>query len=188
MNYDLDFEVKIESLPKGDIRTIGDEESNSNLVLRSSKNEQLLYLDGACDGKAPLYLGIVKSRGNQFNKLPVERNDFLGGLQIYARTTPGNSLGYSAEETPLVAGIQFKVSEEVVTGLPTEMLLALSDETGMSVKLKVDKDGNLKTTGYISLGDLTITDKEVLSDNKIERFVKVIYNNQEYAMPLYSIL
>ncbi len=187
MEYDLNFKVKIEPLEKGKVHQIGNEEENSNLVIRSSENEKLLYLDGACDGSAPLYLGIIKSRGNQSNKLPVQSNDFLGGLQIYARTKKGSSLGYSPDETPLVAGIQFKVSDSFSNGTPTEMLLALSDENGMSIKLIIDQHGNLKATGSISSGTLTITDREVVPSNNIVKFIKVIYDSKEYAMPLYLI-
>lgn len=187
MHYDLNFNIDIEPLEKGKIFQIGNDIDNANLVIRSSENEKLLYLDGACDGDAPLYLGITKSRGTQSNKLPVHQNDFLGGLQIYARTKKGNSLGYSPDETPLVAGIQFKMSDVESTGSPTEMLVGLSDHTGMKIKLIVDMHGNLKVVGNMSLGNLTITDEEVLSPNTLDKFVKAFYNGKEYAIPLYSI-
>jgi hypothetical protein len=186
MDYDLKFKVHAESLPTGEIYEIGSIDKNANVVIRTSENEKLLYLDGACDGDAPLYLGITKSRGCQNKKLPVQANDFLGGLQIYARTKEGSSIGYCPEETPLVAGIQFKVSNIQSSSIPTEMLLALSDEHGLSVKLIVDKDGNLKTTGSLSTGNLTITDEEV-NAGKIVRYIKVIFNNTSYALPLHLI-
>lgn len=187
-DYELNFNVVIEDIDLTSVKQnqIGNINENSNLVIRTSSNEQLIYLDGACDGDAPLYLGIVKSRGSQKEKLPVEANDFLGGLQIYARKEPGSSLGYHAKQTPLVAGIQFKIAKEKESGLPTDMLIALSDENGMSVKLIVDQHGNLKTTGDISSGKLTITDNEVVG-NKIKRFVRVNYDGNDYALPLYSI-
>lgn len=187
MHYDLNFNVDIEPLEKGKISQIGNDIDNANLVIRSSENEKLLYLDGACDGDAPLYLGITKSRGTQSNKLPVHQNDFLGGLQIYARTKKGNSLGYSPDETPLVAGIQFKISDVESLGSPTEMLVGLSDHKGMKIKLIVDMHGNLKVTGNVSLGNLTITDEEVSASDTLDKFVKVFYNGKEYAIPLYSI-
>jgi hypothetical protein len=188
MDYDLNFKIKTESLEIGKISQIGNDITNANLVIRTSENEKLLYLDGACDGQAPLYLGIIKSRGTQQNKLVVKKNDFLGGLQIYARTKEGKSLGYCPEETPLVAGIQFKISDVASNGTPTEMLLGLSDHEGMKIKLIVDMDGNLKITGNLSLGNLIITDEDVESSTRIEKFVKAIYNGKEYAIPLYSIL
>lgn len=186
MNYDLNFNVEIEPLTQGKILSVGSDFENANVVIRSSENEKLLYIDGACEGDAPLFLGITKSRGTQQKKLPVQSNDFLGGIHIYARTAEGSSIGYCPEETPLVAGIQFKVSNTDSTGLPTEMLLALSNESGMSVKLIVDKDGNLRTTGFISAGNLTITDNEVEAGSVV-KYVKVIFNNTNYALPLYSI-
>ena len=66
------------------------------------------------------------------------------------------------------------------------MLLALSDEQGLSVKLIVDKDGNLRTTGSLSTGNLTITDEEV-NAGAVVTYVKVIFNNKNYALPLHLI-
>jgi hypothetical protein len=186
MDYDLNFKVTAEPLPNGKIHEIGSAFKNANVVIRTSENEKLLYLDGACEGDAPLYLGITKSRGSQNKKLPVQTNDFLGGLQIYARSVEGSSVGYCPEETPLVAGIQFKVSNIETTSIPTEMLLALSDEQGLSVKLIVDKDGNLRTTGSLSAGNLTITDEEVHAGSVVT-YVKVVFNNRNYALPLHLI-
>lgn len=186
MDYDLNFKVTAETLPNSKIHEIGNAFENANVVIRTSENEKLLYLDGACEGDAPLYLGITKSRGSQNKKLPVQTNDFLGGLQIYARATEGSSIGYCPEETPLVAGIQFKVSNIETASIPTEMLLALSDEQGLSVKLIVDKDGNLRTTGSLSAGNLTITDEEV-NAGAVVTYVKVIFNNKNYALPLHLI-
>lgn len=186
MDYDLNFKVHAEPLPKGKMHEIGSIDENANVVIRTSENEKLLYLDGACDGDSPLYLGITKSRGSQNKKLPVCANDFLGGLQIYARSVEGSSIGYCPEETPLVAGIQFKVSNIDSTSIPTEMLLALSDEQGLSVKLIVDKDGNVRTTGSISTGNLTITDEEVKA-GPVVTYVKVILNGKSYALPLHLI-
>ncbi len=171
---------------------MGDENTNGHLIVRSSKNEELLYLDGAC-GPEPIFMGITKSRGDQNNKLPVEPDDFLGGLQLYARTVPGDSLGYRHEETPLVGAIQFKVSENYVVGEPvlTDLILGLTDSDGMSVKLKVTHSGNLEVAGNISLGKLSITDEEVLEeriDQNSKKFVKVFYMGNEYALPIFSIL
>ncbi len=186
MNYDLNFKVEIDPLEPGKIQQIGSDTANANLVIRTSENEKLLYLDGACEGDAPLFLGITKSRGTQEHKLPVQSNDLLGGLHIYARKEEGSSLGYCPNETPLVAGIQFKVSNNATTGIPTEMMLALSDENGMSVKLIVDKNGNLRTTGSVSLGTLTITD-EAVEGGTVQTFVRATYNGRNYAIPLYSV-
>jgi hypothetical protein len=186
MNYDLNFNVEIEPLTQGKILSVGSDFENANVVIRSSENEKLLYIDGACEGDAPLFLGITKSRGTQEKKLPVQSNDFLGGIHIYARKEEGSGLGYCPNETPLVAGIQFKVSNNTSSGIPTEMLLALSDESGMSVKLIVDKNGNLRTTGSLSTGTLTITD-ETIEGETIQTFVRATYNGRQYAIPLYSI-
>jgi len=101
-------------------------------------------------------------------------------------------LGYKHEETPLVGAIQFKVSDDYTPGneVLTKLLVALTDEDGSSIKLVLDNTGNLRISGDISLGDLTITDKEVESNNVDEskvKFVLVNYQNQQYAMSLYPI-
>lgn len=189
---DLNDKIICSPLPEKQNQDIfGSDISNANVVFRSSKNEELLYLDGAC-GPEPIFLGLTKSRGSQYNKLPVEPGDFLGGIQVYARTSPGESLGYKHEETPLVGAIQFKVSDEYIPGkeVLTKFLVALTDEDGSAIKLVLDNTGNLRISGNISLGNLTITDKEIKSNNVDEsktKFVLVNYQNQQYAMPLYSI-
>jgi hypothetical protein len=170
---------------------LGNEESNGHVIIRSSENEQLLYLDGAC-GHEPIFLGITKSRGTQSNKLPVESGDFLGGVQVYARKVPGDSLGYKHEQTPLVGAFQFKVAESYEKGkeVLSEFIIGLTDDTGMSVKLKVDHFGNLIIANNITLGDLTITSEEVSSSRvsqEIKKYIKVLHMDVEYALPLHEI-
>lgn len=169
----------------------GDTESNGHVVIRSSENEQLLYLDGACDSE-PIFIGLSKSRGTQSNKLPVEADDFLGGVQVYARTIPGNSLGYNHEQSPLVGAIQFKVANNYTDGgqVLSEFIIGLTDKTGMSVKLKLDQLGNLIIANNLCLKNLTITDEIVSNDNvnlDNKRFFKVKHEGVDYAVPLYEI-
>jgi hypothetical protein len=147
-------------------------------------------LDYAGVGGAPLYVGLTKSRGNQSNKLPVGSGDMIGGLQVYARTVPGNSLGYCQEETPLAGGLHFKVAGNYCGTGPvlTEFLLALTSDTGMEIKLKVDSAGNLTTVGNITTGKLTITDQEVYAMHRPVKFVKAILDGVEYSIALHPIL
>ena len=172
-------------------QVFGDSVNDGHVIIKTNTNAQLLYLDGACSGDAPLYLGITKSRGTQENKLPVEAGDMLGGLQVYARTVPGTSSGYCHQETPLSAAIQFKVDETYKKNdlaVPTELLIALSNNDGMAVKVVIDSAGNINTVGNIQTGNLCITDIPVSVTNLTpERFVQVIYNNKKYAMPMYLI-
>ena len=155
----------------------------NNVIIRSDKNSELLYIDGACEGQTPIYLGLTKSRGTQENKLPIEQGDVLGGIQMYARVKEGNSLGYSHAETPLCGSIMFKVADNNVKS--TELVIALSDND-LAVKFVLDAKGNLKIAGNIETGELVITDKEVVA-NKVVKFIKAIYQGKEYAIPLYSI-
>lgn len=173
-------------------QVIGSDDINAHLIVRSSKNEELLYLDGAC-GPEPIFIGITKSRGDQTNKLPVEAGDFLGGVQVYARTAPGDSLGYRYEQTPLVSAIQFKVSDEYQHGkeVLSDLIIGLTGTNGMSIKLKVDHAGNLKVASTVGLGNLTITDKEVSVaniDQLDKKFIKITYLGQDYAMPIFRII
>jgi hypothetical protein len=166
----------------------GDNNVNGHVVIKTSKNEQLLYLDGACDGPAPLFIALTKSRGTQEHKEPVCADDMLGGLQVYSRIASGNSIGYNQKETPLAGALQFKVGPSYNGGeiVPTEFLLGLSDTTGMSIKLKVDSSGNLSISGDIESGELRITDEPAYPLTKDpDCYVKVFYHGQEYAMPLY---
>lgn len=171
---------------------IGDDTTNAHMVLRSSENEQLLYLDGAC-GSEPIFIGITKSRGSQENKLPVCSGDMLGGLQVYARTVPGNSLGYDHNQTPLTSAIQFRVDnnyngENIV---PSEMLIGLTDNEGMSVKLVLDSKGNLSVSKSITFGELTVTDVEVPASNidpQSEKHILVKFAGEDYAMVLKKIV
>jgi hypothetical protein len=124
--------ISVESMSQQQI--FGSDYTNAHLIVRSSVNEELLYLDGAC-GPEPIFMGITKSRGTQDNKLPVEAGDFLGGIQLYARKTPGTSLGYRHEQTPLVGAIQFKVNNDYCIGeeVLTDLLIGLTDASGMSI-------------------------------------------------------
>jgi len=187
MIYDLDYEIFIDSTAPTEITQIGDEFTDSNLVIRSTYNEKLIYLDGTGQEGAPIYLGIVKSQGTQKEKLPVTTNNILGGLQVYARSKAGKSLGYCPEETPLVGSIIFATGE-VKEKIPTSLMIALTDNSSMKVKLILDENGNLKTTGNISSGKLTITDTVVKTTNKIKKYIKVLHDKKEYALPLYEIL
>ena len=171
-------------------RIFGDTENNGHIIIRASENEQLLYLDGAC-GNEPIFLGFTKSRGSQAEKLPVEPGDFVGGIQVYARTIQGNSLGYKHEEAPLAGGLHFKVSDRYSGRgpVPTELLVALTNTDGMAIKLILDSAGNLQLSGNIKLGDLTITDTEVpvedVSDTK--KYFLVYHKGIKYAMTAFEI-
>jgi hypothetical protein len=155
------------------------------VLVQSSDNSQTLYIDGAGDSGWPIYLGITKSRGTIDNKLPIEPNDIIGGLQVYARQKEGCSVGYSHDETPLSGSIIFKAGDTIDS---SELLIAVKNDGKLSVKLVIDSKGNLKVSGSISLGALTITDESVtVIDKTIIKFVKVIHQGVEYAMPMYSI-
>ena len=167
-------------LPIGNTQSI-----EKNIVLRSSNNSQTLYIDGAGEGDWPIYLGITKSRGTQESKLPLEKNDIIGGLQVYSRIKEGNSLGYSYEETPLSGSLIFKVSES--NSRSTELLIAVLEDDALKVRVVLDSSGNLKVAGAVSLGNLTITDEQVTAIGQPAMFVKAIFNHKEYAIPLYPI-
>jgi hypothetical protein len=157
-----------------------------NVIIRSDDNSEHLYIDGAADGGSPIFVGITKSRGTQSNKLPVSAGDILGGLQVYARVKAGNSLGYCHEETPLHGSIMFRASNDTADVLSTELLLAVNSQEGLQVKLVLDSYGHLNVSGNIKTGELRITDEEVVADTPV-KFVKAIYQDKEYAIPLYSI-
>lgn len=174
------------------VQEFGDEFNSGRVVVRSSNNSELLYVDGACDGGSPVYVGVTKSRGSQQDKLPVEAGDILGGLQVYGRTLSGKSLGYSYEETPLCGSIVFKVAEGYETGshnIPTELLVVTGNPNSLQIKLIVDPQGNLKVSGNIETGNLTITDELVVPlDTSLPiKYIKVKHNNTYYAMPLYQV-
>ena len=186
------FKVVCDSIDPNEMDSqniFGDEASNAHLVLRSSANEQLLYLDGATGGNEPIFVGLSKSRGDQTNKLPVEPGDALGGLQVYGRTKSGTSLGYCHDESPLTGAIQFFVSDDYDKSgtVSSDLIVALSDNQGMSVKLKVDSKGNLITQGNITSGVLTVTDTITENVGTIEKFIEVYHEGKKYAMPLYWI-
>ena len=168
----------------------GDFSNSGHVIIKTSKNEQLFYLDYAGDSGAPLYVGLTKSRGDQTTKLPVQADDMIGGLQVYARTRKGSSLGYCQEETPLSGGLHFKVSNSYtgVGPVTTEFLLGLTDTEGMSIKLKVDSLGNLITEGSIQTGSLEITDQTVNASNCPVRYVKARLDGVDYAIALHPIL
>lgn len=166
---------------------IGDEKENGHVIVRTSYNEQLMYLDAACEGNSPVYLGIVKSRGNQTNKEPVQANDFVGGFQVYARVKEGNSLGYNNNETPLCGAFHFVVGDEYTEGnVPTELLIALSDEHSLRVTTHISSYGDITTVGNIQTGNFKITD-EVVNAGEFVKAVKVILDGVEYCLPLHSI-
>ena len=158
--------------------------SEGNVIVRSSDNSQTLYIDSAGEADWPAYVGVTKSRGTQENKLPVEANDILGGLQVYARIKQGASLGYSAEETPLIGSAIFKVGSTLGS---SELLLAVANDNKLKVKVVLDSAGNLKVAGNIEAGALCITDELVTSSGNPIKFVKVYHEGVAYAMPIYSI-
>lgn len=180
----------IDSSSMSEQRIFGDTENNGHVIIRASENEQLLYLDGACDDE-PIFLGFTKSRGSQQEKLPVEAGDFIGGIQAYARTVRGNSLGYRHEETPLAGGLHFKVSNHYTGNgpVPTELLIGLTDADGMSIKFILDSSGSLQLSGNITLGDLTITDTEVSVDDIIDtkKYLLVYHKGIRYAITAFEM-
>jgi len=158
--------------------------SEGNVIVQSSDNSQTLYIDGAGEGGWPTYVGVTKSRGTQENKLPVEINDILGGLQVYARIKPGSSLGYSADETPLIGSAIFKVGSSLGS---SELLLAVANDNQLKIRVVLDSLGNLKVAGNIETGALCITDELVTASGNAVKFVKVYHEGNAYAMPIYSI-
>jgi hypothetical protein len=165
--------------------SFGDENFNANIVVRSSDNSQTLYIDGAGEGGWPVYIGVTKSRGNQKNKLPIEPNDMIGGLQVYSRTRKGQSLGYNHAETPLTGSIIFKAGDSTDD---SELLIAVKENDHLKVKLILDSKGNLGIAGNIVTGNLTITDSVTVPKNHVPvKYIKVIHDGIEYAMPLYLI-
>jgi hypothetical protein len=158
--------------------------NEGNVIVQSSDNSQTLYIDGAGESGWPIYVGVTKSRGTQENKLPVEANDILGGLQVYARIKQGSSLGYSAEETPLIGSAIFKVGSSLGS---SELLLAVANDNKLKIKVVLDSEGNLKIAGNIETGALCITDELVAASGDAVKFVKVYHQGNAYAMPIYSI-
>lgn len=181
LNYKIICEPEINEEP---LQVFGDNTVSGNVIIRSSNNSQTLYIDGAGQGECPIYVGVTKSRGTQENKLPVEADDMLGGLQIYARVKQGSSLGYSAEETPLIGSAIFKVGSTLGS---SELLLAVANENKLTVRVILDSAGNLKVAGNIETGMLCITDEIVNASGNAVKFVKVYHNGDAYAMPIYSI-
>ena len=181
LNYKIICEPEINEEP---LQVFGDNTVNGNVIVRSSNNSQTLYIDGAGQGECPIYVGVTKSRGTQENKLPVEADDILGGLQVYARVKQGSSLGYSAEETPLIGSAIFKVGSILGS---SELLLAVADDNKLKVRVVLDSAGNLKVAGNIKTGALCITDELVNASGNPVKFVKVYYETNAYAMPIYSI-
>ena len=181
LNYRIVCEPEINKEP---LQVFGDNTVSGNVIIRSSNNSQTLYIDGAGQGECPIYVGVTKSRGTQENKLPVEADDILGGLQIYARVKQGSSLGYSAEETPLIGSAIFKVGSTLGS---SEFLLAVANENKLTVRVILDSAGFLKVAGNIETGMLCITDEIVNASGNAVKFVKVYHNGDAYAMPIYSI-
>jgi len=156
-----------------------------NVIIKSDDNSEGLYLDGTGDSGSPIYIGITKSNGNQNLKLPLNPGDIIGGLQVYSRTEAGKSIGYDHNQTPLSGSAIFKLSDQ--DSKSSEFLVAVSKNSYPTVRLLLDCDGNLKISGNVSTGNLTITDKVVDAKEYIDTYVKVIYNGKEYAMPLHPI-
>ena len=181
LNYRIVCEPEINKEP---LQVFGDNTADGNVIVRSSNNSQTLYIDGAGQGEWPIYIGVTKSRGTQENKLPVEADDILGGLQVYARVKQGSSLGYSAEETPLIGSAIFKVGATLGS---SELLLAVANDNRLKIKVVLDSSGNLKVAGNIETGILCITDELVNASGNPVKFVKVYHNGNAYAMPIYSI-
>jgi hypothetical protein len=184
----LNQRIICEDIPITTKQTVmGTDTENGHVVVRTSHNEQLMYLDAACEGHSPVYLGIVKSRGNQQHKEPVQSNDFVGGFQVYARVKEGNSLGYNNNETPLCGAFHFVVGENYNGGsVPTELLIALGDEHSLRVTTHISSHGDITTVGNLQTGNFRITD-EVVSAGEFVKAVKVILDGVEYCLPLYSI-
>lgn len=180
LNYQIICDDEVSKEP---LKVFGTDTKDGNVILRSSNNSQTVYIDGAGAGAWPVYIGITKSRGDQSRKLPLEAGDIVGGLQVYARTQEGSSLGYS-QETPLIGSIIYKLTEKN----SSELLIATSKDTDLRVRLILDSDGNLRTTGTIKTGKLEITDQVVVPTGEPIRFIKVLYDGVEYAMPMYSVL
>ena len=181
LNYKIICEPEINEEP---LQVFGDNTVSGNVVVRSSNNSQTLYIDGASQSQCPIYVGVTKSRGTQENKLPVEADDILGGLQVYARVKQGSSLGYSAEETPLIGSAIFKVGSTLGS---SELMLAVANDNKLTVRVVLDSAGNLKVAGNIETGALCITDELVNASGNPVKFVKVYYETNAYAMPIYSI-
>jgi len=89
----------------------------------------------------------------------------------------------------LNGAIQFFVSKDYNKqgAVANEMVIALSNNTDMSIKLKLDSNGNLITQGNITSGNLKITDTVVNEVGPIEKYVQVELDGNKYAMPLYRI-
>jgi hypothetical protein len=181
LNYNIICESEINQNP---LHIFGNDAVNGDVILRSSNNSQTLYIDGTGDGGSPFYIGITKSRGTQSNKLPVGADDILGGLQVYARVKTGDSLGYCNDETPLIGSIIFKVGSTIGS---SELLLAVANDNKLKVKVVLDSNGNLRVSGNIETGVLRITDSLVNASATPVKFVKVYYDGNAYAMPMYSI-
>lgn len=182
LNYRITCGPEVAVAP---LHVLGDETQDAGVILRSSNNSQTLYLDGAGQSDWPTYLGITKSRGTQEHKEPIEPNDIIGGLQVYARTKAGTSLGYDHSETPLSGSIIFKAGDNINS---SELLVAVKNDDVLAVKLVLDSRGNLKVAGNISTGDLVITDEsaDVVNTDAV-KYIKVFHNGAAYAMPLYLI-
>lgn len=159
----------------------------TNLIVKADKNSELLYVDGTAAGDTPIYIGLTKSRGTQDNKLPVESGDILGGLQMYARTKPGSAMGYNYDEMPLCGSIMFRAGN-VDDTVETELIVALNNKTDLVTRLILDSQGNLKVSGNIELGGLTLTDEFVQSTGTLAKCIKVYHYGEAYALPLYYIL
>lgn len=185
MSTKLGFKIICED----DLHTRTEQTVLSNLIVKSDNNGELLYVDGVGDAGTPIYLGLTKSRGIQDNKLPVEAGDILGGIQSYARIKEGTSLGYN-KDTPLVGSLMFKVADDydaLDSKMSTELLVAVGDKDSLTIRLVLDSQGNLKVSGNVSAGKLTITDKVVQAGANPVKFIKAIYNGREYAIPLHLI-
>lgn len=179
LNYQIICGPEVSKEP---IKVFGTDSDDGNLILRSSNNSQTIYIDGAGDGDWPVYLGITKSRGTQSNKLPLENNDIVGGLQAYARIKSGSNLGYS-DEVNLIGSIIYRLDEKD----SSELMIATAHDSKLKIKLILDSQGNLKTSGTIKTGRLEITDQIVKPQGEAIKFIKVVFDGIEYAMPLYSI-
>lgn len=169
-----------------------DEEGSSNqqttlenVIIKTYDNSEGLYVDGTADGGSPVYIGITKSKGNQQLKNPLDEGDIIGGLQVYARTTNGNSQGYNHSETPLRGSLIFKLND--VDKNSSELLIAVTDNNCPTVRLVLDSKGNLDVSGNIGIGNLKITDEKVTAGPVATKFVKAFYNNEAYAIPLHPI-
>jgi hypothetical protein len=96
----------------------------------------------------------------------------------------------AGDTSSIISIVRTLILDEKGKEVLSEFIIGLTDDTGMSVKLKVDHFGNLIIANNITLGDLTITSEEVSSSRvsqEIKKYIKVLHMDVEYALPLHEI-